>query len=143
MPGEEPAIVAVKRSACFSINSQLWRSDFLSPAFRICACEAVAGRLVVWRRHNGDFILRHPKVRPGKARRDRLMNAARTDNTVHRMAQVIAASGLPLAHATAIRAALREHFSPEQVTVHLAEAINRARTHRTVAGGLPPTWGHF
>jgi hypothetical protein len=67
------------------------------------------------------------------------MNAARTDNTVHRMAQMIAASNLPLAHATAIRAMLAESFSADQITAHLAEAINRARTHRTIAGGVPPT----
>jgi hypothetical protein len=75
----------------------------------------------------------------GQARRDRVMNAARTDNTVHRMAQMIAASNLPLAHATAIRAMLAETFSADQITAHLAEAINRARTHRTIAGGVPPT----
>ena len=67
------------------------------------------------------------------------MNAARSDNTVNRMAQVIAASGLPLAHATAIRAMLAESFSADQITAHLAEAIIRARAQRTVAGGLPPT----
>jgi hypothetical protein len=70
------------------------------------------------------------------------MNAARSDDTVHRMAQVIAASNLPLAHATAIRAMLAESFSAEQISAHLAEAINRARAHRTASSVLPPTWGH-
>jgi hypothetical protein len=67
------------------------------------------------------------------------MNAARIDDTAHRMAQMIAASNLPLAHATAIRAMLAKHFSAEQITAHLAEAMNRARSHRAVPGGLPPT----
>ena len=66
------------------------------------------------------------------------MSAARTEDTAHRMAQMIATSNLPLAHATAIRAMLAGTFSPEQITAHLAEAINRARTYRTVAGGVPP-----
>jgi hypothetical protein len=69
---------------------------------------------------------------------DRVVNAARTDDTVHRMAQAIAASNLPLAHATAIRAMLAGAFSAEQISAHLAEAINRARTYRTVPGVVPP-----
>ena len=61
------------------------------------------------------------------------MTAARTDDTIHRMAQVIASSGLPLSHATAIRELLGESFMPEQIRAHLVQALNRARSHRTVA----------